>query len=232
MPAWYTKSYWTRGQLASEDDGTMVQAAVAEQYLLGRNDFASGVKPLSPARSFADAAQDAIERAHADVAGNSAAFRAMPVSVQVAKFWEYLAGCTWPSQLDLWRGGADNSLSDAYDLFTYVECRGAGAAAERILLGNGLRMRAVLKQLHPLNGVLEGSPDISFVVAALRGLCSSVHTGAASATYVTLNDLLAVNQALNKALPHCDGPNFAAKPLGERVAKAKELCERHEPGLL
>ena len=226
MPAWYTKSYWTRGQLASEDDGTMVQAAVAEQYLLGRNDFASGVKPLSPARSFADAAQDAIERAHADVAGNSAAFRAMPVSVQVAKFWEYLAGCTWPSQLDLWRGGADNSLSDAYDLFTYVECRGAGAAAERILLGNGLRMRAVLKQLHPLNGVLEGSPDISFVVAALRGLCSSVHTGAASATYVTLNDLLAVNQALNKALPHCDGPNFAAKPLGERVAKAKELCER------
>ena len=71
MPAWYTKSYWTRGQLASEDDGTMVQAAVAEQYLLGRNDFASGVKPWSPARSFADAAQDAIERAHADGAGNS-----------------------------------------------------------------------------------------------------------------------------------------------------------------
>ena len=84
MPAWYTNSYWVRGQLASEDDGTLVQAAVAEQYLLGRNDFAAGVSPGSPARSFADAAQDAIERAHADAAGNSAAFRAIDAAVRDA----------------------------------------------------------------------------------------------------------------------------------------------------
>ena len=223
MPAWYTSSSWVLGELASEDDGSLRPAAMVELYLHGRNDFANGLLANSPARTFAEAAEAAVARVHADHTGNAAAFLAMPEAVRVAKFWEHIAGCQWPKQLDLWRGGAHGLQSDVYDLFVYTESRGAGATAERILLGKALRTRAVLSQMHPLSGVLGGCADFPYLVSALRALCSSVNR---AGTPVALNDLLAVNQALNSALPHCSGAEFIAKPFEERVAKAKELCER------
>ena len=224
MPAWYTSSAWVLGELASEDDGSLRPAAMVELYLCGRNDFAHGLAANSPARSFAEAAEAAVARVHADHTGNATAFLAMPEAVRVAKFWEHIAGCQWPKQLDLWRGGSNGLQSDAYDLLVYTESRGTGATAERILLGKALRTRAVLSQMHPLSGVLGGCADFPYLVAALRALCSSVNR---AGTPVALNDLLAVNQALSSALPHCSGTEFIAKPFEERVAKAKELCERN-----
>ena len=129
--------------------------------------------PGSTARSFADAACGAVERAHADHNGSTAGFLAMPGPVRVVKLMEYLSSCVWPALLNQWRAGDHNLLSDAHDLFAYNECRGIGAIAERALLGNSTRARAVLRQLQPLHGVLDGCSDTTVVVSALRALCSS-----------------------------------------------------------
>ena len=73
MPAWYTSSSWVLGELASEDDGSLRPAAMVELYLHGRNDFANGLLANSPARTFAEAAEAAVARVHADHTGNAAA---------------------------------------------------------------------------------------------------------------------------------------------------------------
>ena len=224
MPSWYRTSAWVRGELASEDDGSLGPAAAMELYLTGRNDFANGLAPGSPARTFADAAASSVARVHADHAGSTAAFMAMPEAVRVAKFWEHITSCQWPKQLDMWRGGANALQSDAYDLFAYTASRGAGETAERILLGKPLRTRAVLAQLRPLGGVLAGCADFPCLVAAVRALCCSVSR---MGTPVTLGDLLAVNNVLAQAMPHCSGDEFDAKSFEARVDKARELCERN-----
>ena len=150
----------------------------------------------------------------------------MPHAVQVVKLMEYLSSCVWPSLLNQWRAGDHNLLADAHDLFAYNECRGIGAIAERALLGNSTRARAVLRQLEPLHGVLDGCTDTTVVVSALRALCSSTRPSG-EIVWVTLNDVLAVNQALTAARPLCSGVAFSALPFAERVNRAKELCERN-----
>ena len=224
MPAWFKDACWSRGELASEDDGSLNTAALAELYCAGRHHWSGGVVPGSTARSFADAACGAVERAHADHTGSTAGFLAMPNAVQVVKLLEYLSSCVWPSLLNQWRAGDHNLLADAHDLFAYNECRGIGAVAERALLGNPTRARAVLRQLHPLHGVLDGCSDTTVVVSALRALCSSTRPSG-EITWVTLNDVLAVNQALAAARPLCSGATFGALSFAERVSRAKELCE-------
>ena len=180
--------------------------------------------PGSTARSFADAACGAVERAHADHNGSTAGFLAKPGPVRVVKLMEYLSSCVWPALLNQWRAGDHNLLSDAHDLFAYNECRGIGAIAERALLGNSTRARAVLRQLQPLHGVLDGCSDTTVVIAALRALCSSTRPSG-EITWVTLNDVLAVNQALTAARPLCSGVAFSALSFADRVNRAKELCE-------
>ena len=78
MPAWYKDARWLRGELATEDDGSLIAAALAELYCSGRHHWSGGVVPGSTARSFADAACGAVERAHADHNGSTAGFLAMP----------------------------------------------------------------------------------------------------------------------------------------------------------
>ena len=67
MPAWYKDACWLRGELATEDDGSLNAAALAELYCSGRHHWSGGVVPGSTARSFADAACGAVERATSEV---------------------------------------------------------------------------------------------------------------------------------------------------------------------
>ena len=64
MPAWYRQAGWVRGELASEDDGSLHVAAIAELFSVGRHDHAHGCAADSHARAFAKAVEAAAERAN------------------------------------------------------------------------------------------------------------------------------------------------------------------------
>ena len=128
MPAWYTGSAWVLGELASEDDGSLRPAAMVELYLCGRNDFAHGLIANSPARSFAEAAEAAVARVHADHTGNANAFLAMPEAVRVAKFWEHIAGCASGPSSSIC--GVVAPMACSQTRMTYLSTLRAGARAQ------------------------------------------------------------------------------------------------------
>ena len=225
MPAWYRNARWVRGEIASEDDGSLHIAALSELYADGRHSMADGIDTHSFPRSFAFSVVAATERAHTRAGDSAAAWNSMPESARTIKLLEYLSCSGWPVQLDHWRTSSAALQADLHGMFMYTDCRGAGSAAERELLSSPFRARGVLQQLQPLWGVITLAPSFPLLQAALRALLSSASSPGRD-VFITLDAAIAVNKMLAGALTHCTGASFAAKSFDDRVSIAKELVEK------
>ena len=186
MPMWWRNAEWQLGGLADEERGTLEVAARCEYYADGRLHFASGLSRTSGARAFSESVDKASERAALATGHTMTTWSNVPVAVRAQKVLGFLARGGWPLQLDHWKTTPLARLADMDDLFVYMECWGAGRAAERELLGAPARTRIALAQLDPLYNVeVRDAPSGTTLHAALRRLVQSATSHSWDATFVT-----------------------------------------------
>ena len=218
---WYKQAEWRRGSIADEEDGSLRVAALVEYYAHDRQDFAAGHAAGSISLTFTKAALAATQRSALAVGHSRETWNALLPHTKAQKVLDYLAGCAWPAELHHWREGSVQLVADMHDLFLYSESGGVGLPAQRELLNTPARMRMAIMHFPLAWGVVEGSEDAAAMRASLRRLVEASATPPPE--FVTLAGVHAVESMLGKSRVHCTGAEWAAKPVGDRMAEGVRL---------
>ena len=221
MPAWYRESSWCRGALADDDDGSYRAAANAELYSVGRLNHATGLAFGSTARAFAKQLVSVTKREALRNGDCAEAYDELPSQMLCHKQVQQLAAAEWPEQLNQWCRTPQHKFMDCHALFLFMEHRGTGSVAEKDMCSTSKRLRAVVRQLPTLAGVVSSAESPSILLDALRRLVDAGKGTASS--FVTLNHLLVVNKLLDNAKALCSGSVFSAKSLDDRVNVASQI---------